>query len=65
VGTLDIESPAMIRFGQMTQDEISSRRMPPTAGVKLTTASDTDPLLLPEHFGPLSQQPGARRGWTV
>ena len=63
LGTLDIESPAMIRFGQMTQDEVFVTANASKAGVKLTNASDTDPLVLLKHFGPRPQQPApAARG---
>jgi hypothetical protein len=52
MGALDIESPAMIRFGQMTKDEVFVTASAAKAGVKLTNMSDADPLVLLKHFGP-------------
>jgi hypothetical protein len=52
MGVLAVESPAMIRFGQMTQDEVFVTAEAAAAGVKITNPSDTDPLVLLKHFGP-------------
>ncbi|HET6440552.1 MAG TPA: hypothetical protein VFG59_21000, partial [Anaeromyxobacter sp.] len=52
MGELGIESPALIRFGQMTQDEVFVTAEAAAAGVKLTNPSDADPLVLLKHFGP-------------
>jgi hypothetical protein len=52
MGVLEVESPAMIRFGQMTQDEVFVTAEAAAAGVKLTNPSDTDPLVMLKHFGP-------------
>ena len=52
MGPLDIESPALIRFGQATQDEVFVTAAAARAGVKLVNASGTDPLVLLKHFGP-------------
>jgi len=47
----------------MTQDEVFVTANASKAGVKLTNASDTDPLVLLKHFGPRPQQPApAARG---
>jgi hypothetical protein len=52
MGELAVESPAMIRFGQMTEDEVFVTAEAAAAGVKLVNPSDTDPLVLLKHFGP-------------
>jgi len=52
LGRLDVESPALIRFGQATRDEVFVTAAAARAGVKLTNASDTDPLVMLKHFGP-------------
>ncbi len=52
MGVHEVESPAMIRFGQMTQDEVFVTAEAAAAGVKLTNPSDTDPLVMLKHFGP-------------
>jgi hypothetical protein len=52
MGPLEIESPALIRFGQATQDEVFVTAAAARAGVKLSNASDTDPLVMLKHFGP-------------
>lgn len=52
MGPLDVESPALIRFGQTTRDEVFVTASAARAGVKLVNASDSDPLVLLKHFGP-------------
>jgi hypothetical protein len=52
MGPLDIESPALIRFGQATRDEVFVTASAARAGVKFVNTSDTDPLVLLKHFGP-------------
>ena len=52
LGPLDVDSPAMIRFGQMTQDEVFVTAQAAKDGVQLTNTSDTDNLVLLKHFGP-------------
>jgi hypothetical protein len=51
-GSLDIESPAMIRFGQMTHDELFVTERAAREGVLITNTSDTDDLVMLKHFGP-------------
>jgi len=52
MGLLDIESPAMIRFGQMTQDEVFVTEKAAREGVLITNTSKTDELVMLKHFGP-------------
>ncbi len=51
-GTLEIESPAQIRFGQMTQDEVFVTCKAAQEGITIRNASPTDPLVMLKHFGP-------------
>jgi hypothetical protein len=51
-GPHDIESPALIRFGQMTHDEFFITEEAAQNGVEIENNSDTDPLVILKHFGP-------------
>jgi hypothetical protein len=51
-GTLPVSTPAMIRFGQMTEDELFVTAGAAQAGVRIENLSETDPLVLLKHFGP-------------
>ena len=42
----------MIRFGQMTEDELFVTHDAAQAGVRIENTSDTDPLVILKHFGP-------------
>lgn len=52
VGSLAIESPAMIRFGQMTQDEIFVTMEAAHGGVTISNPSENENLVMLKHFGP-------------
>jgi len=52
IGKLNIDCPSLIRFGQMTQDEIFITAEAATAGVVIENHSDTDPLVTLRYFGP-------------
>jgi hypothetical protein len=47
-----IETPAMIRFGQLTHDEFFVSESAATQGVRITNLSDSDPIVMLKHFGP-------------
>lgn len=51
-GALDIESPAMIRFGELTNDEIFVTMEAAREGIVITNESDKDDLVMLKHFGP-------------
>jgi hypothetical protein len=51
-GKVDIDCPSMIRFGQMTQDEIFITAEAAAAGVTIENHSKTDPLVTLRYFGP-------------
>jgi len=52
MGVWNIETPALIRFGQLTQDEYFVSEDAAKAGVKITNTSSTDPIVMLKHFGP-------------
>ncbi len=51
---LDVESPAMIRFGQMTHDELFVTVNVPCEGIEIKNESKWDNLVMLKHFGPES-----------
>ncbi len=51
-GDLAIESPALIRFGQMTDDELFVTVKAAQEGITITNQSDRDNLVILKHFGP-------------
>ena len=52
LGVWPIEAPALIRFGQLTNDEYFVSYPAAQAGVKITNPSTSDPLVMLKHFGP-------------
>lgn len=52
LGVWDAETPAMIRYGQLTYDEFFVSERPALAGVKITNPSKSDPIVMLKHFGP-------------
>ena len=52
MGVWDIETPAMIRFGQLTQDEYFVSEEAACEGVEIANLSKTDPIVMLKHFGP-------------
>ena len=52
VGPLEAETPALIRFGQMTKDEFFVTSATARNGVKITNRSDRENLVMLKHFGP-------------
>ena len=51
-GAHSVSTPAMIRFGQMTEDELFVTSEAAQAGVRIENTSSTDPLVILKHFGP-------------
>lgn len=51
-GVWDIETPALIRFGQLTKDEYFVSEAAAKAGVTIRNLSDSDPIVMLKHFGP-------------
>jgi hypothetical protein len=52
LGVWPIEAPALIRFGQLTNDEYFVSCAAAQAGVKITNPSTSDPIVMLKHFGP-------------
>ena len=52
MGVWDIESPALIRYGQLTNDEFFISEKAAIEGVTITNNSSTDPIVILKHFGP-------------
>jgi hypothetical protein len=52
MGVWDIETPALIRYGQLTNDEFFVSESAAKEGVKIVNTSTTDPIVMLKHFGP-------------
>lgn len=52
IGQHAVQTPSMIRFGEMTQDELFVSAGTAQAGVRIQNLSETEPLVLLKHFGP-------------
>jgi len=51
-GRHSVATPAMIRFGDMTEDELFVTASAAQEGVRVENLSATDPLVILKHFGP-------------
>jgi hypothetical protein len=51
-GGLPVSTPAMIRFGEMTEDELFVTKDRAAEGVRIENRSETEPLVILKHFGP-------------
>ena len=52
IGKLEVDCPSLIRFGEMTQDEVFISHDAAAAGVTIQNHSKTDPLVMLRYFGP-------------
>jgi hypothetical protein len=52
IGVWDIDTPAIIRYGQLTMDEFFITEDAARAGVVISNPSKTDPIVMLKHFGP-------------
>ncbi|PIQ21271.1 MAG: hypothetical protein COW65_10105 [Cytophagales bacterium CG18_big_fil_WC_8_21_14_2_50_42_9] len=52
MGVWDIETPALIRYGQLTNDEFFVTEKAALEGIKIVNKSSTDPIVMLKHFGP-------------
>lgn len=52
MGIWDIDCPALIRFGQLTQDEFFVSEGSAIKGVAISNPSKTDPIVMLKRFGP-------------
>ena len=49
---MPIETPALIRYGQLTRDEYFVSEAAAQAGVVIENPSECDPIVMLKHFGP-------------
>jgi hypothetical protein len=52
IGVLEVETPTMIRFGEMTADEVFVSAAAASAGVSVSNTSTSENLVMLKHFGP-------------
>lgn len=52
MGVWDIETPSLIRYGQLTYDEFFVCEAAAKEGVTITNPSRSDPIVMLKHFGP-------------
>ncbi|MDB4292598.1 hypothetical protein N9954_04270 [Maribacter sp.] len=52
MGVWDIETPSLIRYGQLTYDEYFVTEQAAKEGVTIVNHSSTDPIVMLKHFGP-------------
>ena len=52
MGVWEIETPSLIRYGQLTNDEFFITEKAAIEGVKITNLSKTDPIVMLKDFGP-------------
>ncbi|HLJ14593.1 MAG TPA: hypothetical protein VKV15_08870 [Bryobacteraceae bacterium] len=62
IGAMDVETPALIRFGEMTKDELFVSAAAANGGVKITNRSSTENLVMLKHFGPGNPDAAALTG---
>jgi hypothetical protein len=51
-GQQTVSTPSMIRFGEMTEDELFVTAEAAARGIEIENLSGTDPLVMLKHFGP-------------
>jgi hypothetical protein len=52
LGAWNVETPALIRYGQLTNDEFFVSEKAALEGVTIVNYSTTDPIVMLKHFGP-------------
>ena len=50
MGVWDIETPTLIRYGELTSDEFFVSHAAAHQGVTVTNTSKTEPLVMLKHF---------------
>lgn len=56
IGAHEVETPSLIRYGQMTKDELFVSADAAAQGVKIVNRSDAEDLVMLKHFGPGNPQ---------
>ena len=52
LGSHKIDTPSVIRYGELTNDEFFVTESAATTGVTISNASATESLVMLKHFGP-------------
>jgi hypothetical protein len=52
MGVWEIETPSLIRYGQLTNDEFFITEQAAKDGVTIVNKSTTDPIVMLKHYGP-------------
>lgn len=52
MGVWEIETPSLIRYGQLTNDEFFISEQAAKEGVTIVNKSTTDPIVMLKHYGP-------------
>jgi hypothetical protein len=52
LGRWTVETPTLIRYGELTSDEFFVSEQAAKTGVGIANSSDTEPLVILKHFGP-------------
>ena len=52
VGAMEVETPSLIRYGELTKDELFVTAAAAQAGVVVSNRSDKENLVMLKHFGP-------------
>jgi len=55
-GKHEVETPTLIRYGQMTRDELFVSADAAAEGIRIVNRSDTENLVFLKHFGPRNPQ---------
>ncbi len=61
-GKHTIETPSLIRYGQMTQDELFITADAARNGVVIANRSESENLVLLKHFGPGNSESSQHQG---
>ena len=61
IGTHEVETPTLIRYGQMTRDELFITADAAREGVRIVNRSATENLVMLKHFGPGNPQAPASK----
>ena len=49
-GVWELETPALIRYGELTNDEFFVTEAAAKEGIKITNTSKTEPIVMLKHF---------------
>lgn len=61
MGAWEIETPSLIRYGQLTNDEFFVSEAAAREGVTIANPSDADPIVMLKHFGPDNPELAGRK----